>query len=72
MSVALFGVTLLGLLITEGTSPAPEGLGCTCIPGIFSDTQVARLQLGAERSASELAAFYTPGPVDYTDYAHLS
>lgn len=30
-----------GLLITEGTSPAPEGLGYARIPGIFSEEQVA-------------------------------
>jgi N-ethylmaleimide reductase len=30
-----------GLLITEGTSPSPNGLGYARIPGIFSDAQVA-------------------------------
>jgi N-ethylmaleimide reductase len=30
-----------GLIITEGTSPSPNGLGYARIPGIFSDTQVA-------------------------------
>ena len=30
-----------GLIITEGTSPSPEGLGYPRIPGIFSDEQVA-------------------------------
>jgi N-ethylmaleimide reductase len=30
-----------GLIITEGTSPAPEGLGYPRIPGIFSDDQLA-------------------------------
>lgn len=30
-----------GLLITEGTTPAPEGLGYARIPGIFSEAQVA-------------------------------
>ena len=29
-----------GLIITEGTSPAPEGLGYPRIPGIFTDSQV--------------------------------
>ena len=29
-----------GLIITEGTSPAPNGLGYARIPGIFSDEQV--------------------------------
>jgi len=30
-----------GLLITEGVSPSPNGLGYARIPGIFSDAQVA-------------------------------
>ena len=30
-----------GLIITEGTSPSPEGLGYPRIPGIFSEAQVA-------------------------------
>jgi N-ethylmaleimide reductase len=30
-----------GLIITEGTSPSPNGLGYARIPGIFNDTQVA-------------------------------
>ncbi|GLU51358.1 alkene reductase [Dyadobacter frigoris] len=30
-----------GLIITEGTSPAPEGLGYPRIPGIFLDEQVS-------------------------------
>lgn len=30
-----------GLIITEGTSPSPNGLGYPNIPGIFSDTQIA-------------------------------
>ena len=30
-----------GLIVTEGTSPSPNGLGYPRIPGIFSDTQVA-------------------------------
>lgn len=29
-----------GLIITEGTAPAPEGLGYARIPGIFSDEQI--------------------------------
>ena len=29
-----------GLIITEGTSPSPNGLGYPRIPGIFSPTQV--------------------------------
>lgn len=30
-----------GLIITEGTSPSPEGLGYPRIPGIYSESQVA-------------------------------
>ncbi len=30
-----------GLLITEGTSPSPNGLGYSRIPGLFSEAQVA-------------------------------
>ena len=30
-----------GMIITEGTSPSPNGLGYPRIPGIFSDAQVA-------------------------------
>ncbi|HXD44836.1 MAG TPA: alkene reductase [Pseudolabrys sp.] len=30
-----------GLIVTEGTSPSPNGLGYPRIPGIFSDAQVA-------------------------------
>ena len=30
-----------GLIVTEGTSPSPNGLGYARIPGIFSDEQIA-------------------------------
>jgi N-ethylmaleimide reductase len=30
-----------GLIITEGVSPSPNGLGYARIPGIFSEAQVA-------------------------------
>src|SRR5688572_25747836 len=33
-----------GLIITEGTSPSPNGLGYARIPGIFSDAQVSGWQ----------------------------
>ena len=29
-----------GLIITEGTSPSPNGLGYARIPGLFNDAQV--------------------------------
>ena len=34
-----------GLIITEGTSPSPNGLGYPRIPGLFNDTQVAGWRL---------------------------
>ncbi len=34
-----------GLIITEGTAPAPEGLGYTRIPGVFSEAQVTGWKL---------------------------
>ncbi|MEL7248261.1 MAG: alkene reductase [Bacteroidota bacterium] len=34
-----------GLIITEGTSPSPNGLGYARIPGVFSDEQVAGWKL---------------------------
>jgi N-ethylmaleimide reductase len=34
-----------GLIITEGTSPSPNGLGYPRIPGIFSETQIAGWRL---------------------------
>ncbi|HJV91132.1 MAG TPA: alkene reductase [Holophagaceae bacterium] len=37
-----------GLLITEGTAPAPEGLGYARIPGIYSEAQVAGWKRVAE------------------------
>ena len=38
-----------GLIITEGTAPAPEALGYPRIPGIFSRQQVEGWELVAER-----------------------
>lgn len=32
--------TLVGLIITEGTSPSPNGLGYPCVPGLFEAAQV--------------------------------
>jgi N-ethylmaleimide reductase len=29
-----------GLIVTEGTSPSPDGMGCARIPGLFTDAQV--------------------------------
>lgn len=38
-----------GLIVTEGTSPAPEGLGYMRIPGIFSKDQVKGWKLVTDR-----------------------
>ena len=35
----------VGLIISEGTSPSPNGLGYARIPGIFSDAQIAGWKL---------------------------
>ena len=40
-----------GLIITEGTSPSPNGLGYPRIPGIFSDAQVAAWKKVARRGS---------------------
>ena len=37
-----------GLIITEGTSPSPNGLGYARIPGVYSDEQVAGWRLSTE------------------------
>jgi N-ethylmaleimide reductase len=37
-----------GLIITEGTSPSPNGLGYASIPGLFNDEQVAGWKLVTE------------------------
>jgi len=37
-----------GLIITEGTSPSPNGLGYARIPGLFNDAQVQGWQLVTE------------------------
>ncbi|WP_345952680.1 alkene reductase [Mucilaginibacter sp. PAMB04168] len=37
-----------GLIVTEGTSPSPEGLGYPRIPGIFNDAQVEGWKLVTE------------------------
>lgn len=38
-----------GLIITEGTSPSPNGLGYCRIPGIFNDEQIAGWKLVADK-----------------------
>ena len=43
----------VGLIITEGTSPSPNGLGYPRIPGIFSQEQVQRLEAGGRRRARQ-------------------
>lgn len=38
-----------GLIITEGTSPSPNGLGYTRIPGLFNDAQVREWKTVTDR-----------------------
>lgn len=47
-----------GLIITEGTSPSPNGLGYPRIPGIFSDAQVAGWAKVAEAVHARGAKFF--------------
>lgn len=60
-----------GLIITEGTSPSPEGLGYPRIPGLFSETQVARWKGVTEavhaRDAKIFAQFMHTGRIGHPD-----
>src|SRR5579872_6811703 len=47
-----------GLIITEGTSPAPEGLGYPRIPGIFSDAQVEGWKIITRRATTGGSRFF--------------
>jgi N-ethylmaleimide reductase len=47
-----------GLIITEGTSPSPNGLGYPRVPGIFSAAQVAGWKKIADAVHSEGAKFF--------------
>jgi len=47
-----------GLIITEGTSPSPNGLGYPRIPGIFSEAQVAAWKPIAEAVHAKGAKFF--------------
>lgn len=47
-----------GLIITEGTSPSPNGLGYPNIPGIFSEAQVTGWQLVTEAVHREGGAIF--------------
>jgi N-ethylmaleimide reductase len=47
-----------GLIITEGTSPSPNGLGYARIPGIFSSAQVAGWQPVTEAVHARGAKFF--------------
>jgi N-ethylmaleimide reductase len=38
-----------GLIITEGTAPAPEALGYSSIPGVFSEAQVEGWKIVTEK-----------------------
>ena len=46
-----------GLIVTEGTSPSPNGLGYPRIPGIFTDTQVAAGKKSSLRFTREAAKY---------------
>ena len=47
-----------GLIITEGTSPSPNGLGYPRIPGIFSAAQIAGWKLVADAAHSKGAKIF--------------
>jgi N-ethylmaleimide reductase len=47
-----------GLIITEGTSPSPNGLGYPRIPGIFSQEQIAGWKLVTDAAHSKGAKFF--------------
>jgi N-ethylmaleimide reductase len=47
-----------GLIITEGTSPAPEGLGYSRIPGIFSAVQVEGWKLATTGVKAGSSVFF--------------
>ncbi len=44
-----------GLLITEGTSPSPNGLGYARIPGIFSSEQPSPQYAGRKQGSCSLS-----------------
>jgi N-ethylmaleimide reductase len=48
----------VGLIITEGTSPSPNGLGYPRIPGIFSQEQIAGWKLTTEAVHAEGAKIF--------------
>jgi N-ethylmaleimide reductase len=48
----------VGLIITEGTSPSPNGLGYPRIPGIFSAAQVAGWRLVTEAAHAKGAKIF--------------
>ena len=48
----------VGLIITEGTSPSPNGLGYPRIPGIFSESQIEGWKLTTEAVHAEGAKIF--------------
>ncbi len=48
----------VGLIITEGTSPSPNGLGYPRIPGVFSPAQVAGWKLSTEAAHAKGAKMF--------------
>ena len=65
-----------GLIITEGTSPSPNGLGYPRIPGIFSDTQVAAWKKVSDavhaRGAKIFMQLMHTGRISHPDSRRLS
>jgi N-ethylmaleimide reductase len=60
-----------GLIITEGTSPSPEGLGYARIPGIFSKAQVEGWKLATAGVKAANSTFFLQlmhtGRIGHTD-----
>ena len=60
-----------GMIITEGTSPSPEGLGYARIPGIFSAAQVEAWKLATAGVKADNSTFFLQlmhtGRIGHTD-----
>ena len=55
-----------GLIVTEGTSPSPNGLGYPRIPGIFSDAQVAAWKKAEREWVDDYLSFH--GRIERDDW----
>ncbi len=58
-------------MITECTMVLPETSAFASEPGNYNPDLPHRLALGAVLNEANPDTFYTPGPVDYTDYPAL-